>query len=57
VKKLLWQPSEAQKKRANITRFIEFVNRKHALKIGSYDELYDWSIEEIPDFRATLTPF
>jgi len=42
--KLLWEPTEEQKKRANLTQFISFVNEKYALKIDSYDELYDWSI-------------
>ena len=57
VKKLLWQPSEERKKRANINQFIGFVNKKHALEIDSYDELYDWSIEKIPDFWAALWEF
>ena len=50
--KLLWKPSEDRKKQANITRFISFVNEKYSLKIDSYDELYNWSIEKIP--RAIL---
>ncbi len=54
MSKLLWQPSEEVKKKANITRFISFVNEKHGLKINSYDELYDWSIEKIPDFWAAM---
>lgn len=48
--KLLWKPSKKRKKQANITQFISFVNEKYGLMIDSYDELYDWSIEKIPDF-------
>jgi len=55
--KLLWEPSEEVKKKANMTRFISFVNEKHGLKIDSYDELYKWSIEKIPDFWATMWEF
>ena len=44
-----WEPSEEIKKQANLTRFISFVNEKYGLTIDSYDELYDWSIEKIPD--------
>ena len=55
--KLLWQPSEEQTKQANTTRFINFVNEKYALMIDSYDELYDWSIENIPDFWASMWEF
>jgi len=55
--KLLWEPSEEVKKKANMTRFVSFVNEKHGLKIDSYDELYKWSIEKIPDFWATMWEF
>jgi acetoacetyl-CoA synthetase len=50
MKVSLWKPSEEVKKQANITRFISFVNKKYGLTIESYDELYDWSIEKLPDF-------
>jgi len=32
------------------TRFIAFVNGKYGLKVGSYSELYRWSIEKVSDF-------
>ena len=57
MRKLLWEPSEEHKKQANMTRFISFVNDKYALKIDSYDELYDWSIKKIPDFWAAMWEF
>jgi hypothetical protein len=45
MKKSLWQPSEERKNQANVTRFIGFVNGKYGLDIGSYAQLYDWSIK------------
>jgi len=57
MKKLLWKPSQKQKKQANMTRFIHFVNKRYDLKIDSYDELYDWSIQEIADFWAAMWKF
>jgi len=57
MRKPLWMPSEERKKQANITRFIRFVSKKHDLKTNSYDELYKWSIENIPDFWATMWEF
>ncbi len=42
---------------ANITRFINSVNEKHALHVDSYDRLYEWSIENIPDFWAAIWEF
>lgn len=57
MKKPLWVPSEERKKQANITRFIGFVNEKHGLGIESYPELYNWSVENIPDFWAAMWEF
>ncbi|MFQ5999620.1 MAG: acetyl-coenzyme A synthetase N-terminal domain-containing protein, partial [Candidatus Bathyarchaeia archaeon] len=55
--KLLWQPSEERIKQANMTRFIDFVNKKYGLEINSYAQLYKWSIENIPDFWAAMWEF
>jgi len=55
--RLLWQPSEERKKNANITKFIELVNKRHGQKFVSYDELYYWSINNIPDFWAAMWDF
>ncbi len=55
--KLLWEPSEERIKKANMTHFIDFVNKKYDLEISSYFQLYNWSIENIPDFWATMWEF
>jgi acetoacetyl-CoA synthetase len=57
VRKPLWAPSEKRVEQANITRFIELVNQKYGLKIHSYKDLYNWSIENLPDFWATMWEF
>jgi len=57
MKKLLWEPSEGRKKQANITRLIGLVNEKYDLEIGGYHELWNWSVENIPDFWATMWEF
>jgi acetoacetyl-CoA synthetase len=57
MRKPLWVPSEEGVKQANITRFISSANKKHGLKINSYDELYKWSIENIPNFWAAMWEF
>ncbi len=55
--KLLWQPTGEHLEQANITRFIRFVNERYGLKIGPYDELYDWSVDKLPDFWASMWDF
>lgn len=55
--KLLWQPSEERIKQANMTKFINFVNRKYSFEINSYAQLYNWSIENMPDFWVAMWEF
>ena len=55
--KLLWRPSEERIKQANMTRFIDLVNKKYGLEISSYAQLYNWSIEDLRDFWATMWEF
>ncbi len=55
--KLLWEPSEEWRKKANITRFMNLVNRRYGKGFRSYRELYDWSVENIPDFWASVWDF
>jgi len=57
MRKPLWVPSEERIRQANLTRFIGFVNEKHGLEISSYDELYQWSIENLQDFWAAMWKF
>ena len=57
MSKLLWEPTEERKKNANITRFIESVNKRHKQNFHSYKELYDWSVDKIPDFWASVWDF
>jgi acetoacetyl-CoA synthetase len=56
-RKPLWVPSAELKNRANVTRFIEFVNRTCGQSISSYAELHKWSVERIPEFWAAVWDF
>src|SRR5690349_8104114 len=53
----LWMPSEERKRQANITRFIDRLNAQQNLNLESYPELYQWSVEHIPDFWAAMWDF
>jgi len=53
----LWEPTEERKKSANITRFIDFVNKRYGKNIHTYQELYKWSVDCISDFYASLWDF
>ena len=50
-------PSKERVEQANITRFMSLVSKRRGLKVSSYNELYNWSIENIPDFWAEMWDF
>ncbi len=51
---LLWTPKEESIKDANITRFIEFVNKEYDTSFYDYSGLYNWSVIEIEKFWEAL---
>ncbi|TMI51392.1 acetoacetate--CoA ligase, partial [Candidatus Bathyarchaeota archaeon] len=53
-RKPLWVPSGERVKQANLTRFLAFVNMKHSLSLGSYSELYRWSVEKPTEFWPAM---
>lgn len=57
MRKPLWEPAEERKRQANITRFIGWANKRYGLDIKSYPPLYQWSVENIPAFWATMWEF
>jgi acetoacetyl-CoA synthetase len=57
MKQPLWKPSDERIKRANITRFIEFVNRRYDKQFSGYFDLYDWSVTSIEDFWESFWDF
>ena len=38
-------------------RFMEFINEKYDQNFKEYALLYDWSVENIPDFWASMWDF
>ena len=57
MRKPLWTPSDERRRNANITRFMEQVNARRKLNLASYADLYDWSVNRIPDFWAEVWDF
>ena len=55
--KLLWEPSEDKIKSSNMYRFMGLINENYNQNFTEYDPLYQWSIENIPDFWAAMWEF
>ncbi len=57
MKTPLWIPADERKRDANITRFMDVVNHQFGLALASYSDLYNWSVNNIPDFWLTVWGF
>ena len=57
MSKLLWQPSEAQIKASNMYRFMALINERYGTSFNSYDGLYQWSVDHIPEFWKEMWDF
>ncbi len=55
--KPLWQPSAERIQNANMTRFMEFINRRYNRSYMGYFDLYDWSINNPEEFWASVWEF
>ncbi len=55
--RMLWKPSEEQVKRSNMYRFMQIVNQRYNKSFSTYNELYQWSIDNIPDFWKEVWEF
>src|ERR1700739_4526169 len=57
MKEPLWRPSEERIKNANMAHFIEFINWRYGKQFQTYDDIYQWSIDKIPDFWESMWEF
>ncbi|MEW6076414.1 MAG: acetoacetate--CoA ligase [Thermodesulfobacteriota bacterium] len=54
---LLWQPSQERIESTNMFRFMGRINEKYKTALAAYPELYQWSIDHIPEFWAEVWDF
>jgi acetoacetyl-CoA synthetase len=54
---MLWEPTDSQIKASNLYRFIQTVNDRFNLAFDDYDQLYQWSVDNLSDFWATVWDF
>jgi acetoacetyl-CoA synthetase len=54
---LLYQPSDEERKAANLTRYLDWLASRRGLPFGSYDDLWRWSVTELEAFWGSLWEF
>jgi len=57
MSKLLWKPSEDQIKKTNLFAFMSVVNQKYNTNFTDYNELWQWSVNNIPEFWSQMWNF
>ncbi len=50
----LWEPSEEFKENANISRYMEWLEREKGLYFEDYGELWEWSVTELEEFWTSI---
>jgi acetoacetyl-CoA synthetase len=50
----LWRPTPESLERAEMTRYLRGLQERTGRTFGSYDELWQWSIEDLPGFWASV---
>ena len=55
--RLLWQPSEKRIQNSNMFRFMTAVNEQYKKDFSEYNHLYQWSVDSIADFWASMWDF
>ena len=54
---ILWEPTEDYKNRANITKYLTWLESEKGLSFKDYNSLWEWSVTEIENFWQSLWQF
>ncbi len=57
MSKMLWKPSEDRIKSSNMYRFMQYVNERYNKDFKDYNSLYEWSVDNIPQFWEAVWDF
>jgi acetoacetyl-CoA synthetase len=50
----LWEPSDQLKEQANVTHYMSWLAQEKGLSFETRDELWQWSVEHLEDFWASI---
>ena len=57
MSEILWQPSPERIRHTRMDQFRRFINDRHALQLGDYPALHQWSIDQRPDFWQAIVVY
>lgn len=50
----LWEPTKELKQEANVTHYMQWLERERGITLNTRDDLWRWSVEHLEDFWASL---
>jgi acetoacetyl-CoA synthetase len=50
----LWRPSAERVERANLTRYLRWLAERRGLELGSYQEAWRWSVDDLDGFWSSI---
>ncbi len=53
----LWRPSEQERERAEMTRFMRWAGERHGRDFADYEDLRRWSVDELEEFWQSVWEF
>ncbi|MFL2827236.1 MAG: acetoacetate--CoA ligase [Paracoccaceae bacterium] len=53
-RKVLWRPSEERANSSSMKKYINWLHENHSLEFSSYDEFWNWSINDLSFFWQTI---
>ena len=53
-RKVLWRPSEERANSSSMKKYMNWLNENHSLEFSSYDEFWNWSINDLSFFWQTI---
>ncbi len=54
---LLWEPSQRDRERSNMARYLRWLKQSRGLEFGSYDALWQWSVTDLEGFWGSVWEF
>ena len=54
---ILWTPPEDARERTKMGRLMSVVEQRHGVDLGSYQDFWRWSVDNLEDFYADLAEF
>src|SRR5262249_4699371 len=54
---IVWTPSQERVASATITRYREWLNETRGLELAGYHDLWQWSVDELEAFWASIWEF